>query len=542
MKTTKLLTALAVALLCFSCAKQNKPDPNPGEQENNDAFLSLNLMGTSASSAMMTPTKIDPNAGSGQDYVNDVHILYFDADNKLVGVSEKLTRSNFTITASNYRTTSTLKVPVTTKKVFVIVNNFLANGTTPRFVLPTKADNGKLWSALNPTISYTNVATETVNDFIENYVGKQGANDNYAMANYGVRYIGTTNTLNPNDNGLVDIEVGATDAEAKSKNNIITIDRLSSKIEFKIAEIGTAGAGEITAKPVNSKFFFKGWELNATNRHLQLYTPHDVNFTGANINGVLVAYRKDLNYPKSSYGEATVWDGYKAQFVYLKNVETDGNGVTSPVNRAAATIAYSPENTMEANAQVIGATTKVAVKGNYVPAGLTANSSYFSHNEIYYTLDQLKTAYAAVVGTGGLVKDMNDFMKAAGLALVTDNDVDIAAKVAALTPASFDATTGIRARMSNAVRYFHEGISYYETLIRHDYRVPGVMTLGKYGVVRNNWYTLTLNTVSQPGTPWIPGGPTDPTTPPETPDDNEAILDVTIVVNPWVSWNQNIDL
>ena len=70
------------------------------------------------------------------------------------------------------------------------------------------------------------------------------------------------------------------------------------------------------------------------------------------------------------------------------------------------------------------------------------------------------------------------------------------------------------------------------------------MALGKYGVVRNNWYTLTINSVKQPGTPWIPDttDPTDPEKPGENDDAAAAYLSVSITINPWTTWSQGVDL
>ena len=70
------------------------------------------------------------------------------------------------------------------------------------------------------------------------------------------------------------------------------------------------------------------------------------------------------------------------------------------------------------------------------------------------------------------------------------------------------------------------------------------MALGRYGVVRNNWYHLDLQSVSGPGTPWIPD-PSDPDnpTPPDTDDDEaDAYLSVKITINPWTYWTQGVDL
>lgn len=68
------------------------------------------------------------------------------------------------------------------------------------------------------------------------------------------------------------------------------------------------------------------------------------------------------------------------------------------------------------------------------------------------------------------------------------------------------------------------------------------MEYGKYGVVRNNYYTLTLTKVNGNGTPWYPGGG------PEDPDEEEdidklgAYLHFEIKVAPWVYWTTNFEI
>jgi hypothetical protein len=69
------------------------------------------------------------------------------------------------------------------------------------------------------------------------------------------------------------------------------------------------------------------------------------------------------------------------------------------------------------------------------------------------------------------------------------------------------------------------------------------MALGKYGVVRNNWYDLTLTSVKGPGTPWYPEvenpGPGDPK--PQDPIDEQAsYLGVTVHVNDWILWTTDM--
>ena len=96
------------------------------------------------------------------------------------------------------------------------------------------------------------------------------------------------------------------------------------------------------------------------------------------------------------------------------------------------------------------------------------------------------------------------------------------------------------------MRYYHESVCYYDVLIRHDQNVTEKMALGRYGVVRNNWYHLDLQSVSGPGTPWIPDpsdpDPTNPTPPGTDDDEADAYISVKITINPWTYWTQGVDL
>lgn len=68
------------------------------------------------------------------------------------------------------------------------------------------------------------------------------------------------------------------------------------------------------------------------------------------------------------------------------------------------------------------------------------------------------------------------------------------------------------------------------------------MEYGKYGVVRNNYYTLTLTKVNGNGTPWYPGdGPEDPEEE-EDIDKLGAYLHFEIKVAPWVYWETNFEI
>lgn len=97
------------------------------------------------------------------------------------------------------------------------------------------------------------------------------------------------------------------------------------------------------------------------------------------------------------------------------------------------------------------------------------------------------------------------------------------------------------------VRYYKKAISYYyATLIRHFYddETPwsdgesyGIQHLGRYGVVRNNWYEINVKSISGPGEPGIvkpePGDPDDKT---------EGYIRAEINVLSWAKRSQGVDL
>ena len=96
------------------------------------------------------------------------------------------------------------------------------------------------------------------------------------------------------------------------------------------------------------------------------------------------------------------------------------------------------------------------------------------------------------------------------------------------------------------IRYYKGGINYYYAArIRHfnDAETPwndgesyGIQHLGRYGVVRNNWYEVNVNSISGPGEPVI-------TKPGDNPDDeNEGYIRAEINVLSWAKRSQNVDL
>lgn len=111
--------------------------------------------------------------------------------------------------------------------------------------------------------------------------------------------------------------------------------------------------------------------------------------------------------------------------------------------------------------------------------------------------------------------------------------------------------TGYKFTLENAtaigeIRYYKDGECYYYTIpVKHFTDIvytPGETIsdethLGRYGVVRNNWYEININSVSGPGEPVIP------TPDPDQPvDKQKGYIQCEINVLSWAKHSQNVDL
>lgn len=535
MKVKSLLfTVLAAALFTGCSEKGDDPDvPNMIGR----AFLSLSLQSSTGPS---TRADISTQPGSeDESKASDVKVLLFDKDEKCLGVvtitGAKIGNSVGSGNPTADATDAQL-VPAKTTKVFVVINPY----TSGSWNFTEDALKDKSWTDINTAL--TNEKADhiaTAQKFMMVSEGDKTATNKGALTDVKVH--------TPAD--YTEAEVDKAKAAAKADPAVVNVDRLACKVTVK-----KAADASFTIQPTNAKFTFNGWELSVTNKSVRLYS--DLVDYANKTNGAV--YRKDKNYLKSEQPDLENTNSLRAAFDYLENINSEAEDIPA-VNQADKASKYCLENTMEATAQKLGVTTKIVVKAQYTPDGITENTSYFSWGGKYYTLDALKTEYKNT-SSGGLKTDFPLFLHKAKVMADDVFNGDQAAKdaaVEALTADKFTAKTGMIGRYC-AVRYYHLSVCYYDVLIRHDKNITQKMALGRYGVVRNNWYAIELQSVNGPGTPWIPDpsdpdpNPTDPDNPkpdPENPtnpdindDDDDAYLSVKITINPWTYWTQEADL
>lgn len=526
MKTKSfLLSALAAFILAGCNSGDVREDNIPSDILDGKAYLSLSLQ----SHTTVTRAVTQKPGTSGESKAETVTVLLFDEDDvcldvvnfdgTTVGNSGGVSEGTGTPEAA---ASDAKLVPEKTKKVFVAINPY-----TTGWSLAKEAVAGKPWSAINTAIDAAIANITMTEKFM---MASAGTSDKGALTEVTVY----------KPSAYTNEAINQAKSDAKNNPATIYVDRLSAKVEVAVKSSGFT-------KPDDANFTFGGWELSVTNKSVKLYSEL-VSYDNATEGAV---YRRDKNYLNSEQPDISSDDNKEtnldAAFNYLKNIDSEEEEMPEIKQTDGASL-YCLENTMEAQAQQLGFTTKVVVKAQFSPKGITKNSSYFSWKGSYYTLTTLKEEYAKHAEGSGLKVDLPEFLHKAGL--MTDevyngeqDGKDNA--VSALEDISFNAKTGIIGRFC-AVRYYHESVCYYDVLIRHDQNVTTKMALGRYGVVRNNWYHLELQSVSGPGTPWIPD-PSDPDpnnpTPPSTDDDEaDAYLSVKITINPWTYWTQGVDL
>lgn len=227
---------------------------------------------------------------------------------------------------------------------------------------------------------------------------------------------------------------------------------------------------------------------------------------------------------------------------------------------------YCLENTFDIDHMVQGQTTRVLFSAKYTPANFTAGETFYKFGnspKLWHAADvvaQIKAKAQEVLGeadaskvTVTLAAEGNDMTKSGvrlvaaanityGTTALTTEQVDkINAKLGFKKATSTDAAVGLST--------YESGVSYYVARVKHFNEltpwVPGndtyagnnVNWLGRYGVLRNNWYELSVSSVSGPGYPDVPE------VKPDVPDDeNDQYINVEVKILDWAMRKQVIDL
>lgn len=248
----------------------------------------------------------------------------------------------------------------------------------------------------------------------------------------------------------------------------------------------------------------------------------------------------------------------KAQFTIAKADGTDAKWTES------SKALYCLENTFDIKNMLQGQTTRVLLKATYTPNALASatEKTFFmiGNSSDIWTKDNLikqitSKANEALNTTNTLKVELKGDLLKAGTHFLTIENVSIkdgeTEKVN--TPGlvtqlndklGLDETNGV------GIKTYKNGESYYIARIKHfgddltpwkegdkTYDSNNLNWLGRYGVLRNNWYDLTINKISGPGYPDVPE------VKPDTPDDEDTkYINVSVKILDWAKRSQSVDL
>lgn len=418
----------------------------------------------------------------------------------------------------------------------VIMLNNNMTGSNKKVKLPVNGNTFSQWQKAN----VINSMTSEVNGFY--------------MAN-AVKVNGTTTST------LVTIDKNKVTTNESAAQSAATI-----YVERGVAKVTMTAFSEMDVKGLTGdKVTITAWDLDVTNK--KSYPVHNVDnydsygdywsdiweeprFTSGHPTFNRAHWGIDPNYSTISNDQK-----YTDDFNYKpKTYDFSGAGeATDPK--------YCLENTFSLGHMYQNQTTRVIMKATYVPSGLTAGETFymFDGKSGYFKEDDLTTQISTAITNAGYTAA--DFslpltdVKKAGKHLLTANDIT---KTSGSVEVNDEFLGKVNAALglsdNKKISTYYEGVSYYIARIKHfgDALTPwnsGDLTygtgaeakkkyLGRYGMVRNNWYELQVNSISNPGSPDVPE------VNPDTPDDegDKYYINCSVRILSWAKRVHGIDL
>lgn len=570
MKNVKNLFGMAVmatALVGCSSNDNLNPNANEGVGKVGTAYASfkINLPTTSGTRAAGDPTF---EKGDKNEYaVNDATLLLFQKNATTgafeykeaveLGNMEPWTSSD----ASGITTTAKLTAKINNAKVgandyyaLIILNNHTT--TAAKINFPTTNQSFAEWSkiATNATAKYS----EYDNGFF--------------MANAPKYVAGAPTTLVAIKNICA------------SKQQAENSEATTVYVERGLAKVSLASGSEKKHVDINEgnykddKVDITGWTLDVTNtKTYPVHVTDDLwadtwktTTTPAASNGASMDRfhdtKLDSEFPRVYWG---LDPNYSLDFTTVTACEGEFKMATKgdfKTGEEAKKAQYCLENTFDIAHMMQGQTTRVLFSAKYTPNGFHDGDTFYkmgNSSQLWNATKveaQIKAKAMEVLNeTDGskvevILNAVGNDLTAAGIHLVKDvNVLHNSANIASDDVDKINEKLGFKDASGTdpmvGLSTYANGESYYIARVKHFNELtpwsPGNKTydgnnanwLGRYGVLRNNWYELSVSSVSGPGYPDVPKvNPTDPD------DVNDQYINVEVKILSWAKRSQSVDL
>ena len=560
-----LVSLLAVAALA-SCSKENDENPEVDGGKNYDvAYVSISM-----TNPKTTGTRASSEQPSlpAESLINELYVITFNSS-KAVTKDADATEYATVLGSGTFGTNSGVTTPNTPIKVGTDTK-YLLVVANPGTVLKNRLDNistGATYADINAMITVPTKLNQPSNAYlVEEVVHTNGC----AMINAGFFDDSDGDPANHawKDECLLDVsdkivlakdhktETQALNA-AKSNPATLEIERLAAKLEVMIGSPLEVGPFDDDTNASLGQFDFGNWTIDYYNslmfpfaKKTTTASSHTAGFYKSNF------YTVDPNF--TTAGGSEYLTGLVKNVLDAATREPKVEWVSNSTV-AGENCTYCIENTMDEGFQKFGAATRLVLKGKYAPwpAGdftlgedwyrlpngtNSVNFKSFADLLAAYTPAKAKAEADRTAQEKLLVTACELFYTQIQPALTINDPGDFASLTQAILDANNIPNGGELTKEEGCIYWYPKSLNYYYYEIRHDNAANDHMEYGKYGVVRNNYYTLTLTKVNGNGTPWYPGGG------PEDPDEEEdidklgAYLHFEIKVAPWVYWTTNFEI
>lgn len=562
MRNVKNLFGMAVMATALVACSSNDDlasngKDNVGKTGEAYASFTINLPTTSGTRVAGDP---ELNPGTAAEYeVKNGTILIFDKDGLYVTSAQLGTMNPWTPVKTDGVTTAAITtVKLSGVKVggdyqaLVLLNNDV-DATTSKVTLPSTGTPYATWSA-----EASNVNAE-----------KYASTDGIFMAN-APKYTGTTTeptTLVP----IANVCASREEAQAKVATTVY-VERGLAKVTMQNFTADGYTVAEGTYK--GDKVEIKNWQLDVTNK--LTFPVHQIGGTGyaaiwstprfydgGNQSFKRVYWGVDPNYSGATLQNLTACK--KAFTMIGKNDIKGKTGNDHPQ--------YCLENTFDLANMMQGQTTRVVFKAVYTPSALvgTTEKTFYKigNNTAIWTKANLETQIHTVAVTAMGITNADEQAKYVVKLDATDNNISGEAGQHLIKAENITYTgegtsqvnpnvvntinekLGLKeeeGKITSGIATYLDGVTYYIARIKHfndltpwtageGYGTKNDKYLGRYGVLRNNWYDLSVTSISGLGYPDVPE--VKPTVPD---DENEQYINVEVKILDWAKRSQQIKL
>lgn len=576
MKIKHLFGLAVIAAMTASCSSNEDlgtAGPGTGTNETGVGYATFTINLPSVSGTRVADAGgAEMNEGTANEYaVKSATALIFQKYGSDEGSCKFVESVDLPTAAADWTDDTTGGITTTSKKlvakltnvdtknqyyVLVLLNNNKKTGGV-KVALPTVGQSYNEWNSQKLTPSVDDLAAD--NDFY--------------MANAPLKGTASPTTLVTIDKEH--IYSSKEKAEAGTSAATVYVERGVAKMSVTDPTTKTV-IDKATNNPTKSTVEFNNWALDITNK--KTFAVHNIDglskdfpaiwttkrFTGTNNR---VYWGTDPNY---NLAELNTNDAKrKEEFNFITAPSEINKDFTNTTNTNPV---YCLENTFNLANMYQGQTTRVIFKATYTPKD-DAGNPLADKDGTFYTIGNMTTIlkeadlkkavdaaatsvlsgctvdYTNLKTEGSHVITLTDIKDSTGKTLVADKDYS--GKTGTEIVKEINDKLGLKAGRPEemvGINTYLRGVTYYIARVKHfgsltpwnsgeSYGTDNVKYLGRYGMLRNNWYDLTVGNVYGPGYPGVP--PVDPNQPD---DENEKYLSVSVKILSWAKRSDIVDL